>query len=77
MSVERPRLVIEARPDELPPCPAVVDGVAVRYMGTDRRRIEGEATGFVYHADPTRRIFEVDRRDLATILGLRAFVLAD
>ncbi len=77
MSVQRLRLVTEANPDALPPCPAIRDGVAVRYMGTDRRRIEGEATGFVYFADPTRRLFEVDRRDLAAILTLRAFVLAD
>lgn len=77
MSVQRLRLVIEPRPDALPPCPAVRDGVPVRYMGTDRRRIEGEATGFVYFADPERRTFEVDRRDLPAILTLRAFVLAD
>lgn len=77
MSVQRLRLVVEARPDGLPPCPAVHDGVPVRYMGTDRRRIEGAATGFVYFADPTRRTFEVDRRDLAAILTLRAFVPAD
>jgi hypothetical protein len=77
MSVQRPRLVLERREDNLPPCPAVLNGVTVRYMGTDRRRIEGEASGFVYFADPERRSFDVDRRDLAAILNLRAFVLAE
>lgn len=77
LAFQRPRLVIEARPDALPPCPVVPDGVPVRYMGTERKRVEGEATGFVYYADPERRLFEVDRRDLAGVLSLRAFVLAD
>jgi hypothetical protein len=77
MSVQRLRLVTDADPDGLPPCPAIRHGVAVRYMGTDRRRVEGEVTGYVYHVDPLRRLFEVDRRDLPGILNLRAFVLAD
>lgn len=77
MSHQRLRLVREPREDALPPCPAVVDGVAVRYMGTERRRVEGVVTGFVYYADPARRVIEIDRRDLETVLSLRAFVLAD
>jgi hypothetical protein len=77
MSVHPLRLVGDEQDDALPPCPAVRDGVTVRYMGTERRRVEGEATGFVYYADPSRRLIEVDRRDLLTFLGLRAFVLAD
>lgn len=77
MSVPRPSLVLEQRDDALPPCPAVQGGVAVQYMGTERRRVEGVETGFVYFADPERRIFEVDQRDLAAVLTLRAFVLAD
>jgi hypothetical protein len=77
MSFQPLRLVIERREDDLPPCPAIEDGVAVRYMGTERRRVEGEGTGFVYFADPNRRLFIVDRRDLAGVLTLRAFVLAE
>ncbi len=77
MSVQSLRLVSDPTEAALPPCPVVRDGVLVRYMGTERRRVEGEATGFVYFADPTRRVFEVDRRDLVGVLTLRAFVLAD
>lgn len=77
MSARARWLVLEDPADVLPPCPAVQNGVAVKYMGTERRRIEGEVSGFVYYADPTRRRFDVDRRDLGMMLTLRAFVLAD
>lgn len=78
MSVQRPlRLVRELRDDQLPPSPAIQHGVTFRYMGTERKRIEGENTGYVYYADPERRLVEIDRRDLAMFLSLRAFVPAD
>ena len=69
------RLVIESSADTLPPNPAVVAGVSVRWMGSERRRLEGEVTGFVYFADETRRVIQVDRRDLPAVLRNRGFVL--
>ncbi len=69
------RLVVDQDADALPPNPAVRDGTLVRYLGPDHRRVEGEATGFVYHADALRRLVKVDHRDLPGILTTRAFVL--
>lgn len=77
MSIQPLRLIGAEASDALPPCPTVGDGVTVRYMGTERRRVEGESTGYVYYFDPTRRLIDVDARDVKAILALRAFVLAD
>ena len=70
------RLVRDPEASVLPPNPAVQDGVRVLYLGTTRRRVEGEATGFVYFADPRRREIEVAEADLPSVLSHRAFVLA-
>lgn len=71
------RLLTGAEPVPLPPNPAVEHGVRVVFMGTSRKRIEGAATGFVYHAAPERREIVVAAADAASVLANRAFVCAD
>ncbi len=70
------RLVSDESEAVLPPNPWIPDGIKLLYLGVNRRRVEGEATGFVYHADPARREIEVAREDLPSVLRNRAFVLA-
>lgn len=70
------QLVREPRAEALPPNPFVVDGVRLLYLGTTRRRVEGEATGFIYFVDGSRRDLDVAPADLPSVLKNRAFVLA-
>ena len=63
--------------DPLPPNPDIASGVPVRFMGTSRKRIEGLATGYVYHAAPERREMVIAEADLASVLANRGFVRAD
>ena len=67
----------EAESDTLPPNPALSSGVPVIFMGTSRKRVEGLATGYVYHAAPERREIVIAAADLASVLANRAFVRAD
>lgn len=60
---------------ELPPNPLIDGAVSVVYMGTSVKRIEGAATGYVYHAAPARRDLAVHPADVAEVLTHRAFVL--
>lgn len=46
------------------------------YMGTVPKRLEGAATGFVYHAGPERRDLVVHPDDVESVLTNRAFVRA-
>ena len=71
------RLHSDDEGDPLPPNPALASGVPVIFMGTSRKRIEGLATGYVYHAAPERRELVVAVADLAAVLANRAFVRAD
>ena len=71
------RLMTDQESDPLPPNPGIDTGVPVRFMGTSRKRIEGLATGFVYHASPERRELLIAATDLASVLVNRAFVRAD
>lgn len=71
------RLLGDAAPTALPPNPVVPQGVRMLYMGTVPKRLEGAATGFVYHAAPERRELDVHPADVASVLMNRAFVRAD
>ena len=71
------RLVTDADAVPLPPNPTVEHGVRVVFMGTSRKRIEGAATGLVYHAAPERRDIVVAAADAASVLANRAFVCAE
>lgn len=70
------RLMSDAAPAALPPNPVVPQGVRMIYMGTSSKRIEGAATGFVYHAAPGRRDLLVHPDDVVSVLTNRAFVRA-
>lgn len=71
------RLLSDDEHDPLPPNPELASGVRVMFMGTSRKRIEGPATGYVYHAAPERREIVVAAADIAAVLATRAFVRAD
>ena len=71
------RLMSDEETIPLPPNPPVEHGVRVVFMGTSRKRIEGAATGHVYHAAPERREIVISTADVASVLANRAFVRAE
>ncbi len=61
--------------EELPPNPTVAKGVAVLYLGSGRRDVQGTGSGLVYVVSDHRRHFKVDRSDLDALLTSRDFML--
>lgn len=60
----------------LPKNPAVVDGVRVVYLGTERISVVGSASGLTYVADPRRREFTVHADDVRALVRQRDFIRA-
>lgn len=62
-------------PQSLPVNPAPKDGVALIYLGSGLREVEGSSSGLRYFVDDHRRHFRVERSDVDRLLQSREFML--
>lgn len=70
-----PRRRVRSNREPLPSNPAPPGGVAMIYLGSGRRDVEGPRSGLRYFVSDHRRHFKVEPSDVDLLLRRREFML--
>jgi hypothetical protein len=71
----RPKRRVRVNREPLPANPAPSGGIAMIYLGSGRRDLDGPRSGLRYFVSDHRRHFRADPRDVDLLLRRRDFML--
>ena len=71
----RPRRRVRTDREQLPANPTPPAGVAMIYIGSGRREVDGPRSGLRYFVSPERRHFKAEPSDVDLLLRRREFML--
>lgn len=71
----RSRRRVRPRAEPLPANPTPAGGIALVYLGSGRRDVQGPKSGLHYHVSDERRHFRADPADAAELIRRREFML--